>query len=351
MSSMADQPNPIHNDVDQSPPQPPSPPKPGLRGNRAARRALGLCAIAGVGVLALLGSGCGSTATKLANAASASGAKVVTLAVTSPSDGSVTSAGQVTVRGTVSPANAAVQIQGHPAAVGNGVFTGSATLHGGTTTIDVIGSAPGATPGSTSISVAHPASRPSRPAAHSASSAATPSVAHESSDYSEESQCGGGLSVGPNTTCAFAEDVRSAYQENGPGTVVAYSPVTNRSYSMSCSGGATVECTGGNDASVYFPDDSYGTSYEPARPYPEYTTPAVAHTDNYGGDSNCGDGLSVGPNTTCAFAENVRSAYDAEGPGSVTAYSPVTNRSYVMSCSGGSPVECTGANDASVYFP
>jgi hypothetical protein len=351
MSSIPQQPNPTDNDADRSPHQACSAPKPALRGKRTARRALGLCALAGVGVLALLGSGCGSTATKLANAASASGAKAVTLAVTSPSDGSVTSAGQVTVRGTVSPANAVVQIQGRPAAVGNGVFTGSATLHGGTTTIDVIGSAPGATPGSASLSVAHPAPRASRPAAHSASSTATPSVAQASSDYSEESQCGGGLSVGPNTTCAFAEDVRTAYEENGPGTVIAYSPVTNRSYAMSCSSGATVECTGGNDASVYFADDSYGSGYEPAHPYPEYTTPAVAHADNYGGDSNCGDGLSVGPNTTCAFAENVRSAYDAEGPGSVTAYSPVTNRSYVMSCSAGSPVECTGANDASVYFP
>lgn len=70
---------------------------------------------------------------------------------------------------------------------------------------------------------------------------------------SGSSSCGGGLSVGPNTTCVFAQSVKDAYGESGPGTVEAYSAATDRSYSMSCTGGVPHVCTGGNNASVYFP--------------------------------------------------------------------------------------------------
>ncbi|MGI8512752.1 MAG: hypothetical protein ACR2NH_09015 [Solirubrobacteraceae bacterium] len=70
-----------------------------------------------------------------------------------------------------------------------------------------------------------------------------------------------------------------------------------------------------------------------------------------GGSTSCGGGLSVGPNTTCVFARSVREAYGGSGPGVVKAYSPATDRTYSMSCTGGSPHVCTGGNDASVYFP
>jgi hypothetical protein len=73
-----------------------------------------------------------------------------------------------------------------------------------------------------------------------------------------------------------------------------------------------------------------------------------------GGSGNCGGSLSVGPNTTCAFAENVEYEYFAEigsGSGTVTAYSPVTEKIYSMYCSAGEPHECTGGNNATVYFP
>jgi hypothetical protein len=93
--------------------------------------------------------GCGSSTTT----AKGRTADVVSVAVVSPTNGSVIAADHVMIRGTVNPANAVVQIQGNPAAVGNGVFTGTATLHGGTTTIDVIGSAVGATPGSAKVSI------------------------------------------------------------------------------------------------------------------------------------------------------------------------------------------------------
>jgi hypothetical protein len=49
--------------------------------------------------------------------------------------------------------------------------------------------------------------------------------------------------------------VRDAYARTGGGyvTVTAYSPATGRSFDMYCSGGSPHVCTGGNNASVYFP--------------------------------------------------------------------------------------------------
>lgn len=72
------------------------------------------------------------------------------------------------------------------------------------------------------------------------------------------------------------------------------------------------------------------------------------------GGTSCGGELSVGPNTTCAFAEIVESDYFAEigaGAGTVVSYSPVTGKLYSMYCTAGEPHECTGGNNASVYFP
>ncbi len=101
-------------------------------------------------VIAIPMIGCGSATTTSTNTAD-SGAVLVT--VMSPTSGSVMAASTVTVRGTVSPSDAVVQIQGHAAAVGNGVFTGSAALHTGKTTIDIIGSAPNKTPDATSVTL------------------------------------------------------------------------------------------------------------------------------------------------------------------------------------------------------
>ncbi|MFE7741935.1 protein kinase [Nocardia sp. NPDC057455] len=65
----------------------------------------------------------------------------------------------------------------------------------------------------------------------------------------------------PVTSCAFAEAVRSAYAATGPAqnatrdaprTVVATSPVTGRSYTMTClPEGQLVTCSGGENAVVY----------------------------------------------------------------------------------------------------
>lgn len=68
--------------------------------------------------------------------------------------------------------------------------------------------------------------------------------------------CGGDLSVGKATTCEFARNVEDEYRSEigeGSGTVYAYSPATGRTYAMYCSAGTPHVCTGGNEASVYFP--------------------------------------------------------------------------------------------------
>lgn len=207
-------------------------------------------------------------------------------------------------------------------------------------------------PSSTSSAVPHqsPAGKTATTHPAPAPTAATPAIVYAGSG-SGETACGNELAVGPDTTCAFAENVRSAYGGTGPGTVTAYSPVTNKTYAMTCSAGDEVVCTGGDNASVYFPSDSAGAAYETTQPSSGEATPSVAHASGYSGKTACGDELSVGADTTCAFAENVRSAYDSTGPGTVTAFSPVTHKTYSLTCSAGDPVVCTGGDRASVYFP
>ena len=204
-----------------------------------------------IGCAALLGfAGCGGTTTTTTTTGGQ-----VSVIVTSPTSGSVIAGTSVTVRGTVSPTNASVQVQGKPAAVGNGVFEGNAELHGGKTTIDVIGDAAGSVPGATKVVVVQQGSNnPGGGGSNKPKSGATPAVAHTSPGQSNnQTPCGNELTVGPDTTCSFAENVRAKYDEAGPGTYEIYSPVTEKTYEMTCSTGTPVTCTGGNNASVYFP--------------------------------------------------------------------------------------------------
>jgi biotin carboxyl carrier protein len=65
--------------------------------------------------------------------------------------------------------------------------------------------------------------------------------------------CGDNVSVSPNTSCAFAANVKAAFQDAGGGTstVDVYSPTTGKYYSMSCVAGVPTVCRGGNNAVVY----------------------------------------------------------------------------------------------------
>lgn len=83
-----------------------------------------------------------------------------------------------------------------------------------------------------------------------------PPGASSTTSSSGSTSCGGSLSVGPNTTCGFATNVEADYYSeigSGSGTVYSYSPTTGQYYTMYCTAGAPHVCTGGNDASVYFP--------------------------------------------------------------------------------------------------
>jgi hypothetical protein len=91
---------------------------------------------------------------------------------------------------------------------------------------------------------------------NNAATAVGSSPAPEGTSSSGSGNCGGSLSANGNTTCGFAVNVQQAYFEeigSGSGTVLAYSPTTGQSYSMYCTAGSPHECSGGNDAAVYFP--------------------------------------------------------------------------------------------------
>lgn len=67
------------------------------------------------------------------------------------------------------------------------------------------------------------------------------------------------------------------------------------------------------------------------------------------GPKDCGDGLTANSATSCPFARNVADEYRSSGGASViNVYSPVTKQSYTLNCSSGSPVICSGGNDAQV---
>lgn len=267
--------------------------------------------------LALGMTACGGSDESAGRATTASSVNVQIIA---PADRSSLRADRVTVRGTVTPPDATVQILGQAAQVGNGVFTGSVPLHRGSNTIDVVASVAGGAPASRTITVTRPAPRlpvKKRPASR------VPPLAGPTN-------CGGGVTAGARTSCPFAENVRAQFERSGSGILDVYSPTTGRTYRMYCTSGSPHVCTGGNGASVYFSSSGPPATYD---------------------TSGCGNSLLVGPNTSCAFAENVRAEYASSGAGWLSVYSPTTGRTYDMYCTGSSPHVCTGGNNAAVYFP
>lgn len=67
--------------------------------------------------------------------------------------------------------------------------------------------------------------------------------------------CGSGVvALNAGTTCPFALNVAAAYYDSGQqGTVDVYSPVTDQTYTMSCTAGHPHTCSGGNNAQVSVP--------------------------------------------------------------------------------------------------
>jgi len=76
--------------------------------------------------------------------------------------------------------------------------------------------------------------------------------------------------------------------------------------------------------------------------------------------THCDQNITVGPHTSCGFADNVFKAYAAalsagasSGPESVEASSPATGKTYSLTCpvAGGTIVTCSGGSGATVRFP
>jgi hypothetical protein len=64
--------------------------------------------------------------------------------------------------------------------------------------------------------------------------------------------CGSGVFVeGSTTSCDFGLVVAQDYFASGGGDFESFSPATGKNYSMSCSDGSPITCTGGDGAVVY----------------------------------------------------------------------------------------------------
>ena len=195
--------------------------------------------VAAASLLVFVMAACGDSKTTGAGANAS-----VKVEITAPADGSSVRADRVAVRGTVTPSDAAVQILGRSVQVGNGVFAGSVPLHRGANTIDVVASAAGSAPATTTITVNRPSPRKHR---------AKPIRAKGRPPLSGISNCGGGLTAGANTSCPFAENVRAAFEESGSGILNVYSPTTGKTYRMYCTSGSPHVCTGDAEPSTRAP--------------------------------------------------------------------------------------------------
>jgi serine/threonine protein kinase len=165
------------------------------------------------------------------------------------------------------------------------------------------------------------------------------------------SPCGGGLSVGPDTSCPFAKNVEEAYLRSSGGdtTVTAYSPTTGITYQMHCTAEPPHVCTGGKGAAVYFNASPHSASPS------SYSAPAASPP----GLQRCDQNISASQVTSCPFAENVFIEYwrsyrssGVQQETTVSAYSSTKNQNYEMNCyAEAGTVNCSGGKEAFVTFP
>jgi hypothetical protein len=103
-------------------------------------------------------------------------------------------------------------------------------------------------------------------------------------------------------------------------------------------------------ASAPVPPPTGPVPADPPREVPSYSTrcPTTFFSTEF---HTSAVGSSV---TSCAFAEQVRYQYLDQWrrgvPVAIWAHSPVVRKDFLMSCSGGDMVTCTGGNDAVVYL-
>jgi len=116
-------------------------------------RPVAACVALSFALLTGCGSSGGGSTTASGAATSSAPAKAISIKITAPEDGSVVRTGSTSVRGTVDPPDASVQVAGKPAQVANGIFSATASLQPGDNTLDVIATAEGAKPATTSVTV------------------------------------------------------------------------------------------------------------------------------------------------------------------------------------------------------
>jgi hypothetical protein len=207
-------------------------------------RVIGLCAL---GVAALL-SGCGSSST-LTRTSTILAPRVV-VKITSPANGASVGGENVTVTGTVDPAGASVNVNGDQAAVSGRAFVRRVSVPAtGQSTIEAIATAPERSPGAAAILVSSAANGGTAGGGATGGGGSSPSGGVPT----DSTSCGGGLSVGASTSCAFARNIQAAYMGQGAGTYQVYSPVTKQRYAVTCTAATVVvTCQGANSAYVYF---------------------------------------------------------------------------------------------------
>jgi hypothetical protein len=211
-------------------------------------RVIVLCAL---GAAALL-SGCGSSST--VTRTSTILAPRVVVKITSPANGASVGGENVTVTGTVDPAGASVNVNGDQAAVSGRTFAQRVSVPAtGQSTIEAIATAPERSPGAAAILVSSAAGGGAAGGSAGGGSAGGGASATSGGVPTDSASCGGGLSVGPSTSCAFARNVQAVYMGHGPGTYMVLSPVTKQRYAMTCTAATVfVTCQGASSADVYF---------------------------------------------------------------------------------------------------
>jgi hypothetical protein len=118
--------------------------------------------------------------------------------------------------------------------------------------------------------------------------------------------------------------------------------------------GSNPSLSGATDVTAWAPQAAAARAHPaPSAASTSSSSSPQAPGNPYSNGRDCGDGIYAGPNTSCSFAFNVREAW-RNAPGttnSVTVYSPVTGRDYVMSCApSGVAISCSGGNSAAVTF-
>ena len=90
-----------------------------------------------------------------------------------------------------------------------------------------------------------------------ASSAGDHDRASQAERHGARVVCGDRIEAGAVTSCDFAREVEKTFYASDsqvdPAILNVRSPVTNQTYEMRCNLSSPHRCTGGNDASVYFP--------------------------------------------------------------------------------------------------